>query len=312
MRRIAGIDIGTNSLRVLIADIDSGGIFTPVYKSLKTTRIGKDLQKNGYILPEKIEENLRELIEICKLCAGYGCGEKIFFGTEGLRRAANSSELIDKFYEATGYKIRILSGREEAEYTFSGAVKLIDKKFLLENPGVLDIGGGSTEVCKGIFNRDDSGINYIEGISFPVGCVTMTEKFGTGNFPVDETALKDLKDYLKNEFAKIPLKFDRNKSRLIGVGGTITCLSAIKQGLKKYDEKFTHNSFISRDDIETILKRLLNTNIEEREKLPGLSDKRGDIIIAGISILTGIMDLFGFEEILISDYGILAGIILSL
>ncbi|MBP7652655.1 hypothetical protein KA977_04490, partial [Candidatus Dependentiae bacterium] len=272
MRRIAGIDIGTNSLRLLILDIDENRNFRTIYKRLKTTRIGKELDKNGYILPKKIEENLEELININKICSEYKCDETIFFGTEGLRKASNSKELLEKFYSRTGKKIKILTGEEEAKLTFEGVLKSIDKTLLYEKISVLDIGGGSTEISRGRYCTSSSEIKYDGGISFSIGCVVMTEKFNTGKFPVDENGIKNMQNYLRVEIGKI--SFDISKDQLIGVGGTITCLSAIKQGLKEYDEKLVHNSILYRTDIEEILEMLLKIDIKEREKLPGLNDKR--------------------------------------
>ena len=304
--RYAGIDIGTNSMRLIIIDI-SNNEFRPVYRQFKTTRIGKDLHKNGFLLDEKIDENTEVFLSLKKICDEYSCDKIISFATEAVRCASNGNVLTERIYKSSGIRVRIISGEEEAKLTFDGAVYSVDKKIIDRKVSVIDIGGGSTEIGYGEF--DGSAFVLKKGISFPVGCVNMTEKFYTGGYPVNKNNLMEMGSFIDRKIND--LKLDLSESRIIGVGGTLTCLYAIKNDLKKYDPAIIHNKEITADDIENIYCRLLDMPIEEREKLPGLNDNRGDIIIAGLYILQSAMRKFKINKLIISEYGIIVGAVLN-
>ncbi|HPP87133.1 MAG TPA: hypothetical protein PLM75_04650 [bacterium] len=307
---IGAIDIGTNSLRSMIIKIKNyDGFdckFDVVYRSLKTTRIGKDLRKNGYILDEKIIENIAELKKLDKIFSDYGVEQKIIFATEGVRIARNAGDFLTAA-KNEGLDVEIITGEEEAKWTFIGALKAIDKKNLFGGFGVIDIGGGSTELAFG--RIQEKKIFYDGGISFPSGCVVLTEEFNTGIFPVPKDNIIALDKKLEKTITALPVKYIGDT--LIGVGGTITCLSAIYQKLEKYDSEKVHNSKLHISQILEVYDYLENLEISKREELPGLNDKRGDIIIAGIRILLVVMKHYNFDSIIISDYGIILGILLD-
>jgi len=165
--RYAGIDIGTNSMRLIIIDI-SNNEFRPVYRQFKTTRIGKDLHKNGFLLDEKIDENTEVFLSLKKICDEYSCDKIISFATEAVRCASNGNVLTERIYKSSGIRVRIISGEEEAKLTFDGAVYSVDKKIIDRKVSVIDIGGGSTEIGYGEFDGSafvlKKGINFIPAV----------------------------------------------------------------------------------------------------------------------------------------------------
>lgn len=297
--KIGAIDIGTNSMRLLVADYINGKIENRK-KFINTTRIGQGVDKEGYINKEAIDRNIKALATFSDICKEEGC-EKIYaMGTSALRDSKNKNEFIDLAKEKTGIDIEIISGIEESNLGFKGVLEGLNEK---DNILVIDIGGGSTEFIIG--NR--------EGISFAksenVGALRMTEKFLKKD-PIDNKEFEDMEEFIENTL-KYTLEYIKscNISCLVGIGGTITSLSAMNQELEVYSMEKIHNSEVCKKDIDIVLQSLKNMTLNDKKRLKGLQPKRADIITAGVKILDKIMEKLESQKIIVSEYDNLEGLI---
>ncbi len=296
MRKIAVIDIGTNSMRFMISKIQRNKVVKS-YKTLKTTRIGKGINRNGEISPEALERNFSALKDFKEQGEKEGAREIIVFGTSALRDARNAGEFICMVQRKLGLSIEVLSGEQEAQIGFQGAIEGISGNVL-----VIDIGGGSTEF---IYGNRDRGILAMTSLN--LGALRMTESY-IHNDPIKKEELLALKERIKEMVRGLSPQFYRDNS-VIGIGGTITTLSAIKQNMKEYDSKKIHHSKLSIEDVRDVLKRLKALNLEQRKKVWGLQASRADIIIAGIVILEGIMEILEIRELMVSERDNLEGML---
>ncbi len=195
LMKVASIDIGTNTLLLLIVDVKDGKII-PLHNSQFIARLGKNVDSSGLIQKEAFDRVLNALIEFKKISEKFGV-ERIFaIGTSALRDAKNRDEFLNFIKEKTGIEIKVISGEEEAKLTYLGAVSGLDKKFLKTKITVIDIGGGSTEVILG------SGFEIEKFVSLNIGTVRITEKFLKHSPPLDEE-INDAKFYIQKEFEKI-------------------------------------------------------------------------------------------------------------
>lgn len=297
--RIGAIDIGTNSMRLLICDYIDNKLENRV-KFVNTTRIGKDVDKNGYISEEAINRNIIALKEFANICKENKC-EKIYaIGTSALRDSKNKEEFINLAKLESSIDLEIITGEEESNLGFKGVLEGLHSE---DDILVLDIGGGSTEFI----------IGGIEGIKFSksenVGALRMTEKFLTKD-PICEKEFDNMSSFIENEIDET-LKYIKNKGikKLVGIGGTITSLSAMNQELEVYSMEKIHNSLISKDDIKLILQNLKKMTLSDKKNLKGLQAKRADIITAGVKILDIIMENLEIENIIVSEYDNLEGLI---
>ncbi len=297
--RIGAIDIGTNSMRLLICDYIDNKLENRV-KFVNTTRIGKGVDKNGYISEEAINRNIIALKEFANICKENKC-EKIYaIGTSALRDSKNKEEFINLAKLKSSIDLEIITGEEESNLGFKGVLEGLNSE---DDILVLDIGGGSTEFI----------IGSVEGIKFAksenVGALRMTEKFLTKD-PICENEFDNMSLFIKNEIDET-LKYIKDKGikKLVGIGGTITSLSAMNQELEVYSMEKIHNSLISKDDIKLILQNLKKMTLSDKKNLKGLQAKRADIITAGVKILDIIMENLEIENIIVSEYDNLEGLI---
>ncbi|SJZ49925.1 Ppx/GppA phosphatase family protein [Garciella nitratireducens] len=298
MQKIAVIDIGTNSMRYMISEIEQNKI-VKCYKTLKTTRIGEGMQQKGEISSQAFDRNLKALKEFKEQAEKQGAKEIIVFGTSALRDAKNAKEFISIVQRKLNLSIEILTGEQEARIGFQGAIEGV-----LEDVLVIDIGGGSTEF---IYGNQKKGILGMTSLN--IGALRMKEIY-IYHDPVKEEELLILKQRIKETLQEGLSQSFYNMSSVMGIGGTITTLSSIKQNMKEYDSKKIHHSKLLIQDVRNILKRLKVLNLEQRKKIVGLQPSRADIIIAGIVILLEIMETLKIEELLVSEKDTLEGMLL--
>jgi exopolyphosphatase/guanosine-5'-triphosphate,3'-diphosphate pyrophosphatase len=305
--KLASIDIGTNSTRLLIAD-HYNNKFIPLERKMIITRLGRGLEQNNIILDDSAVRTLDPVSDYCSLISSYDVKRYRAVGTSTLREASNSRWFVSYIYENSGIKIDIISGKEEASLSFHGAVRGIG--FNKEHPGsilVVDIGGGSTEF---ILGSSSGSIRFTESIN--IGCVNLTEKFIRHSTP-DRENLTGMHRHIKDNLKKVTGMINRQRPiSIIGVAGTITALAAIDLGLKKYDSVKIHQHVLSFRKIKEIYKKLCSLSLEERKKITGLNPKRADIIIGGTAIVIEVLKLLESTEIMTSEKDILDGIIYSL
>ena len=299
--KIGTIDIGTNSMRLLIADYENK-IIKNRKKYINTTRIGQGVDQEGYITEEALERNLKALKEFADKCVEENCEKVYCMGTSALRDSKNGQEFVDRAKELTNIDVKIICGEEESNLGFLGVLEGAggDKsKDIL----VLDIGGGSTEFIVG----NEDGIKFCK--SENVGALRMTEKFITTD-PISDEEFNNMSMFIEDTISSTIDKIkDINISKLVGIGGAITSLSAMNQQLEVYSMEKVHNSVVSKKDLEKILQNLKKMTLSDKKTIKGLQPKRADIITAGVKILHIIMEKLEIEEIMISEYDNLEGLI---
>ena len=298
MRRLAAIDIGTNSVLLLVARVDESGDIIPVQQKQIITRLGKGVQERGEISPETMRSTLSVVRDYWETSLALGAERVVICGTDILRRAVNGEEFLRGVKEATGLRVEVLSQKDEARWSYLGA--LSNKKDLKGKTLVMDIGGGSTEF---IWGQGDQ----IEGIKgLDVGCVRATERFVTTD-PISKKDLSRLGDFIRN---RLKLHLPSGISHLVGVGGTITTLAAIDQRMGSYQPQKIDGYILKLENLHRILQELITKPLEERRRIPGLEPERADIILAGALILKEAMETLGFRQAVVSDRGLRFGLIL--
>jgi len=302
---LAAIDIGTNSVRLLISGY-SKGRFNTLLRTMHITRIGENLSKNNFISPPAARRTLDTLKEYKELICRHEVGKYRAVGTSALRKAENSKWFVDYAFRKTGINIEIISGEQEANLSFMGATTGLGRGKVMENAWhkkhkllVVDIGGGSTQLRAGSCGRPQ------QVTSLDLGCVTLTERLGD-NFGQME---KYLKDYLTPALQGIG---QSDLGVLIGLAGTITTLAAIDLKLKKYDRDKIHHHGLDIKNISQIYENLKNMDLKQRKKVRGLEPGRADIIVAGTAILMTILNFLNQGYIIVSENDLLDGIIYSL
>ena len=299
--RVGTIDIGTNSMRLLIADYKNNKIENRE-KYINTTRIGQGVDKEGYITEEAMQRNLKALKEFSDKCKEEKCEKVYCMGTSALRDSKNGQDFVNRAKELTNIDVKIICGDEESNLGFMGVLEGTDgnKK---DDILVIDIGGGSTEFIIG----NEEGIKFCK--SENVGALRMTEKFITTD-PISDEEFNAMTDFIEETISST---LDNVKhmhiSKLVGIGGAITSLSAMNQQLEVYSMEKVHNSVVTKKDLEKILQNLKNMTLNDKKTIKGLQPKRADIITAGVKILHIIMKKLEFETIVISEYDNLEGLL---
>lgn len=323
--KLAAIDIGTNSTRLLVSQAEKSaeGIVTatPLLREMKITRLGKNLGQSGRISAANALLTFEVLKEYQRLIKSHNVSKYMAVGTRVLRQAANSDEFINGVFCETGLDVEIISGNREAALSFSGAIKGLDadkisgkaQKVLgghgtSKNVLVVDIGGGSTEFILG--SAKEGTINYLDSID--IGSVILSEKFLTGGIPDDKSVtelLQFIEAKLKNTVAKI---LQTGFAFMAGLAGTVSSLSAVDLEINEYDRERIHGHILYGDRVSDIFKRFCSTDLKSRKKITGIEPARADIIIGGTAILLKILEMLGIESLIVSENDILDGIVNSL
>ena len=295
---IASIDIGTNTIILLIAEVDvRNKKISPLYNEQRIPRIGKGLSPGKPISNQKIRELLKILEDYSAIIKKFCCEKTIITATNALRIASNGKEIKKLIKDKTDIDINIISGEKEAELTFKGAVYQFYDNF---NSIVIDIGGGSTEIIYG--NRK----KIIFKKSYQTGVVTAKEKFLT-NLPPNDAELSDFQKNLEIIFKDIYEK-DFVFDRAIAIAGTPTTLAAIKLNLPEYDEDILEGHILKGNEIKDLISELKKLNNQEiLKKFKSVVKGREDVILSGAIILLFIMKLLKIDNILVSTEGIRYG-----
>jgi exopolyphosphatase/guanosine-5'-triphosphate,3'-diphosphate pyrophosphatase len=313
MMRKTVIDIGTNTILMLIAEFDKNNSSVKTILDMqRIPRLGKGVDSNRNIQPESTQKAIEILNEYKKISNENNSVSITATATSFIRDSNNKNEFIIQIKDKTGIEIEILKGEDEAKWTFWGGV--YDKIQGRTNAMIttIDIGGGSTEVTTGNLNqlpksKSDFQSIPLAGKSIDVGSVRINEKFLSHHPPSYENIVQAEK-YINENLSQID--FDISDSHLIGVAGTITTLAAIKLGLERFIAEKVDYVIISIDEIEHILRRLTPLSLEELYLMGDYMTGRADIVIPGILILKCFMRKFGFEKLVVSAKGLRYGIFL--
>lgn len=302
LSRVAAIDCGTNSIRLLIADI-SDGSFREITRTMEIVRLGEGVDKSKRFDPKAIERTLKAVSEFSEEIKRRGVSAIRFCATSATRDAENRALFVDGVMQILGIEPEVISGDEEARLSFMGAVRELhpsDAPFL-----VVDIGGGSTEFVFG-----DSKVSAAKSVN--IGCVRMSERH-FNSAPVAEKdierAIIDIDRAIDEAGRFVPLKSART---LVAVAGTATTVAAAALELESYDRYSIHQSRISSQKVREISKHFLEMKREDLAALGYMHPGRVDVIAAGALVLDRIMRAVGLSEFVASESDILDGIAWSL
>jgi len=303
------IDIGTNTILMLIADYDeqTGSIKT-ILDIQRVPRLGKGVDSNRNILPESIQKAIDILEEYNDISEDHGSGKITATATSFIRDSHNKEEFLNAIRLNTGIEIEILSGNDEAKWTYAGGV--YDKLGGNSRLTTIDIGGGSTEITTSanpINTINDLITQQITGKSMNIGSVRINEKF-LNNHPPAFDDIMNAEKFINEHLTEID--FDISGTGLIGVAGTVTTLGAIVLGLDKFDAGKVDGLTITITEIENVLSRLIPMPIEELYGMGDYMTGRADIVIPGILILKCFMKKFGFSSVKVSIKGLRYGVFL--
>ena len=300
-QRYASIDLGTNTARLLIGSTESGNIL-PVLLKRHITRLGGGFTRESGISPEAWQRSLDALIDFAADMKREGVFRVRAVATSAVRDAVNGAAFCAEVLERTGIRLEVIDGEEEGLLTLSGVLSGLSRKegdFF-----VFDVGGGSTEYTLAAAHVP----LYTE--SLPLGVVRLTE--GKGDLPAMEEKINRELGGLRQQLDGKGLAGRLDDATLVGTAGTATTLAAINLRMVDYDYRRVNNHVLSLEAIREIYARLLPLTPAERLTVPGLEKGREDLIIAGILITLKTMEIFGFERLTVSDFGLLEGVLLGL
>jgi len=301
-RRSAFIDVGTNTILCLIADIRDTGRFRVLDDMAEIARLGEGVDQTGLIGAAGEARAAEILSRYRGRCDDLGVEEIVAVGTSALRDAKNSDEVRARIRDALGIDIRVISGTEEAGYSFLAVqrgLSLQGQELL-----VIDIGGGSTEFILG----KENGVS--RAVSIDVGSVRLTERFLRCD-PVRTDEVAAMSAAVEAHLAGITheIAAQAGSLTLVGIAGTFTTLAAIEKKLARYSHSQVHGSVLSLAEVKRQVAMLQERTIAERKQIIGLEPKRADVIFAGAYLIEKIMDLFGARQVIVSDQGVRYGLL---
>jgi exopolyphosphatase/guanosine-5'-triphosphate,3'-diphosphate pyrophosphatase len=303
--RRAAVDIGTNSVRLLVADVDgeeSEARLTPLDRRMRITRLGQGVDETRRLHPDAVDRTLAALREYRGAIEEHAATAVRATATSAARDATNRESLFGPATQILGVEPELLSGEEEARLSFLGATAgLAEPSPYL----VVDIGGGSTEFVLG--TAEPEGL-----VSVDVGCVRLTEQYLASDPPAPEelsAAVSAVRDHLADVERELPGASDA--ATLIGVAGTVTTVAAVELGLPAYDPARIHHFRLTRAAAEDVFRTLATEPADRRRQNPGLEAGRVDVIVGGAIILVTTLRVLGFDAMLVSEADILDGLVRS-
>jgi exopolyphosphatase / guanosine-5'-triphosphate,3'-diphosphate pyrophosphatase len=295
---IAVIDIGTNTAMLLLAHIENGRV-TPLHQEQRTPRLGAGVDSSGFLSPDAIDRVLKVLHEYKSLCQHYSLASVLVAGTSAVRDARNRNELAAVIKKVMGVDLEVLSGEEEAIWTYRGAVSGLESG---SQTTVIDIGGGSTEITTG------SGRDIAHRLSLQLGSVRLTERFLRHQPPTEGELIRAV-EYIRGELRPLDRSVWTN-SLAVGVAGTATSLAILAQDLPDFSSQAVAGYTLTRPTVERlygVLRRMTSPDIQRQS---AVMDGRSDIITAGTLLLLEIMEYCNFERVIVSERGIRFGLAL--
>jgi exopolyphosphatase/guanosine-5'-triphosphate,3'-diphosphate pyrophosphatase len=299
--RVAAIDLGTNSTRMLVADVRNGHV-DELARRLVITRLGEGVDKRRRLLPLPVARVRNCLAGYRRESAQLGAERVLAVGTSALRDADNGEAFLGEIEWSYGFTTRLLSGEDEARLAFRGATA---GRRLSGHVLLVDIGGGSTELIAG----GPGGVEF--HASLDIGSVRLTERFLASD-PPREAELRDLGTAVRSLLAeRVPDRIRLSARAAIGVAGTITTLAALDLGLADYDAERTHGHRLSTGSAHDQLARLAALPLAERRLVPALEPERAPVIVAGAAILEEVLAYFELDAIEASERDLLHGVALD-
>ncbi|MHB1613783.1 MAG: Ppx/GppA phosphatase family protein [Actinomycetes bacterium] len=313
MTRVAAIDCGTNSIRLLVADTvgtGAGAHLVPVERLMEIVRLGQDVDRTGRLADEALARTFAATRRYAERIERLGAVRVRFVATSATRDAVNRDQFTTGVREILGVAPEVVSGAEEAELSFAGATGDLVAARMPAPYLVVDIGGGSTELVRGGTGSDATRV--LAGASIDVGSVRLTERHLHADPPTSdqvEAARGDIHRALHAAAERVPLA---EAGTVVGLAGTVTTVAAMVAGLREYDSARIHLARLTADQVAVAAHRLLRMTMAERGGLAFLHPGRADVIAGGALLLTEILAAIGAAELVASEHDILDGIALGM
>ncbi|MBP2628497.1 MAG: Ppx/GppA phosphatase [Firmicutes bacterium] len=295
-QRIAIIDLGSNSARLIIVAIYKNRAYNLIYHQKETIRLSQDAYKNQQLQPEAMARAMTLLQNFAHICKLHHADKIMAVGTAAIRTAHNGAEFVEAVKEQTGITIKIISGETEAKLGYIGAINTLN----ITDAVLFDLGGGSTELT---LIKDRKAEKFI---SLPFGAVTLTERFNLQN-KASEAQLASLDTFIVQELNKIPWLKNLDVP-LIGIGGTARGIAKMEQRRKNYPLLKLHNYRTSSISFHSLWQDVKVMSCEQRRKIPGLSNDRADIILSGLAIVKNLFDRIQSTQLIVSSCGVREGL----
>ncbi len=300
MEKIGIIDLGSNSARLVIVELFGDGHFMVTDELKENVRLGQDMDRDGFLKPQRVAETIKTLKMFKRLCDTSGVERIIAVATAAVRRAKNQRSFLDEIQATCNIKIRVLTEEEETLLVYRGVINSMD----IPKGIILEIGGGSTKII--YYNRR----NMLGSACLPFGAVTLTDLFADGRSAEETTA--NVEEFFTEQLKQLPwLKEVDPETRMIGVGGSFRSLFRISKLVKKYPLDTVHNYDFETSDFEQIYTTLKSLDEDKRKKIKGLSPTRADIMPAAMGIMKAFISYMGFERFALGGAGLREGLMFN-
>ena len=301
MEKIGIIDLGSNSARLVIVNLFSEGYFVVEDELKENVRLGQDMERDGFLKPQRVAETIKTLKMFRKLCDASGVSRIIAVATAAVRRAKNQRSFLDEIQASCGIKIRVLSAEEEAVFVYRGVINTMDMPKGL----ILEIGGGATKIV--YYNRR----NIINYATLPFGAVTLTGLFSGDGLKPEEQAAK-IEEFFSEQLKKVEWIGEVDTEvQMIGVGGSFRNLFKISKMVHKYPLDIVHGYTMTSGECDKVYDMIKVLDIDKKKKIKGLSAERADILPAALAIIKSFVSFFGFEKFMFSGSGLREGIMFN-
>jgi exopolyphosphatase / guanosine-5'-triphosphate,3'-diphosphate pyrophosphatase len=298
--RFAVIDVGTNSVKLHVGERHTGDVWRTIIDRAEVTRLGEGLRETETLQPEPIRRTAEAVVGMVGEARRAGAAEIAAVATAGMRIAGNAAELVDAVQERCGVGIEVISGEEEARLAYLAAASELDVgKGTL---AVFDTGGGSTEFTFGQHGRVE------ERFSLEVGAAPLTELFGLAG-PASDDRLEEAFEAIAAALSRLDGR--QRPAKLVGMGGALTNLAAVRHSLAAYDADVVHGTVLDRAEVERQISLYRTRTADQRREIVGLQPKRAEVILAGACIVRTVLEKLGCDELTVSDRGLRHGLILE-
>ncbi|MBR7135509.1 MAG: Ppx/GppA family phosphatase [Clostridia bacterium] len=301
MEKIGIIDLGSNAARLVIVQMLSDGHFIVIDQIKESVRLGQDMERDGFLKPQRIAETMKTLKMFRKLCDAYGIERIIVVATAAVRRAKNQRSFLDEVANNCGIKLKVLSAEEEAMYVYRGIINTMDVPKGL----IVEVSGGSTKII--YYNRR----NLLNFKTLPFGAITLTELFSGDGLTQKEQAEK-IEEFFTQQIAEIDwLKELDPETKLILVGGSFRGLGRISKMMRKSPYPIVHNYHIPKDEYEAIYQKLCSMDLDKKKRIRGVSSNRADILPSALAAIRPFLKECNFDEMIISGCGLREGVMFN-
>lgn len=301
VEKIGIIDLGSNTARLVIVEMLGDGHFMVVDQLKESVRLGKDMERDGFLKPQRIAETMKTLKMFRKLCDAYGIEKIIAVATAAVRRAKNQRSFLEEVATTCGIKLRVLSAEEEAMYVYKGVINTMD----IPKGIIFEIGGGSTKIVQ--YNRK----NLLNYETLPFGAVTLTELFSGDGLAPEEQAAK-IEEFFTEQLKRIEwLKDIDPETQLIGVGGSFRNLCKISKMMRKCPLNNVHNYNIPAEEFDNIYNMIKVLDLDKKKRIKGISSDRADILPSAFAAIASFVKYMNFNNMVISGCGLREGIMFN-